>query len=288
MRVFLIRHGETEHNVAGLLAGATDSILTNHGLNQAQRLGQYLVKTRSLQFAHVFASDLQRAANTAREITSAQNTVESDLSGTEPTIVKELREQDFGSFELVSWSKQRDTTSRRLKAGDDGFQPKESKEQMAVRADIFLDDYLLPLLPLDEDAEQNVAVVSHGLFLASLWRALLCRFKPMTVTFGPTVRHLIGIRPVEFLSSWSNTGYLEIEVRIDNTFTDTVIEGVSPLSTDRIDVEDRLNAKMLICAVNSTEHLIGLKRTRGGVGSSVVDDKQKKLDTFFKKPKTTE
>lgn len=286
MRVFLIRHGETEHNVAGLLAGVTDSVLTNHGLIQAQRLGQHLVKKRCLQFTQVFASDLQRAANTAREITSAQSTVPSGPAVIEPTIVKELREQDFGSLELVSWSKTRDADSKTAKEGDTGFQPKESKDQMKERADVFLDDYLLPLLPLDDEAEQTVAVVSHGLFLASLWRTLLGRFRPLTVTAAPAVQHLTGMRPVEFLSSWSNTGFLEIEIRMNSATIGTGAQGVSPAETDRAGLENRLHARMRICAVNSTEHLIGLKRTRGGVGSSVVDEKQKKLETFFKRPRT--
>jgi hypothetical protein len=38
-------------------------------------------------------------------------------------------------------------------------------------------------------------------------------------------------------------------------------------------------------AVNSRQHLVGLKRTGGGVGSSRHDDKQRSIDTFFKKRK---
>lgn len=40
-----------------------------------------------------------------------------------------------------------------------------------------------------------------------------------------------------------------------------------------------------IIAVNSIEHLRGLKRTRGGVGSSVHSESQKSLETFFKRKK---
>ena len=36
-----------------------------------------------------------------------------------------------------------------------------------------------------------------------------------------------------------------------------------------------------VVAVNQTEHLAGLKRQRGGIGSSAHDDKQAKLQAFF-------
>lgn len=40
-----------------------------------------------------------------------------------------------------------------------------------------------------------------------------------------------------------------------------------------------------IHTVNSRKHLTGLKRTGGGVGSSRHDEKQKKIETFFKRRK---
>jgi len=42
MRLYLIRHGETVDNVAGLYAGMKDSPLTNHGVEQIKRLGSYV------------------------------------------------------------------------------------------------------------------------------------------------------------------------------------------------------------------------------------------------------
>lgn len=45
--------------------------------------------------------------------------------------------------------------------------------------------------------------------------------------------------------------------------------------------------KMTIRAINCKDHLKGLKRTGGGVGSSQFDEGQKKIETFFKKRKTS-
>jgi len=39
---------------------------------------------------------------------------------------------------------------------------------------------------------------------------------------------------------------------------------------------------MKILAVDSKDHLAGLRRTRGGIGSASHDSRQKRIDQFFK------
>ncbi|KAK5102270.1 hypothetical protein LTR70_000056 [Exophiala xenobiotica] len=283
MRLLLIRHGETEHNVAGLLAGVTDSRLTNHGLIQAQRLASHLVRKRQLRFSQVFASDLQRALRTAQETCELQNAQDKD-SQIRPFALTLLREQDFGSFELLPWNRSEDAHEKDPSPGDPGFRPKETAESLKARADTFLDDFLQPLFALDEESELTVAVVSHGLFLAALWKVLLLRFKPSTVSMGPEVLPPGARRPLEYLPAWSNTGFLELEIRqlpVVNPDQQLTSPEPNTVSTPA----GKLSATMKICAVNSKEHLANLKRTRGGVGSSAADDKQKRLENFFKRPK---
>lgn len=281
MRLFLIRHGETEHNVAGLLAGVTDSLLTNHGLIQAQRLGSFLIKQKYLIFSHVFSSDLKRAYRTANEICQSQNSEHPTLQ-VEPIQLALLREQDFGSFELQPWNQRKKSPS----PDDPGFVPKETKAAMTVRADAFLDDSLLPLLALDDEQEQIIAVVSHGLFLGALWRALLLRFRPLTISFDAVVLHLRSAKPIEHLPAWSNTGYLELFVKNIAHAADKEIsaQDITVLSQKPAS----LNATMKIMGVNNKAHLNSLKRTRGGLGSSTSDDKQRRVDSFFRKPKVEE
>lgn len=45
------------------------------------------------------------------------------------------------------------------------------------------------------------------------------------------------------------------------------------------------NLALVVKAVNSQEHLSGLKKTRGGIGSLKYDEKQKTVDSFFKRQK---
>src|ERR1700722_4741257 len=168
MKLLLFRHAETEHNIAGLLyvilfgslwpslltihsAGVTDSALTNHGVLQTQRLGSYLADRH--RFTQVFSSDLRRAYMTAKAIEDAQKSKHTDVGDMTVVQLELLREQDFGSFECMPWSSKRSeiTTDKLPKPEDAGFRPKETSEAMAKRADIFLDDYILPQLAIDHE-----------------------------------------------------------------------------------------------------------------------------------------
>ncbi|ETN43721.1 uncharacterized protein HMPREF1541_02880 [Cyphellophora europaea CBS 101466] len=282
MHLLLIRHGETEHNVAGLLAGATDSKLTNHGILQAQRLGKFIASTRKLQLTQIFSSDLQRAWMTAAEVCKSQLAEHGPNSALDEVIkLPLLREQDFGSLELVPWASKRADdafTTKVPSATDPDFKPKETAEQMQVRADQFLTDFLHPVLALGSN--EQVAIVSHGLFLSSLWRALLRRFPSHNITIGPDVGPLGPSRPLEYIGSWSNTGYLELAIH-DRCQQDGDEHSQLHPSSPATFTGFGLN----VLAINRKDHLENLKRTRG-VGSAAYDARQQQIDGFFKRPTT--
>ena len=139
--------------------------------------------------------------------------------------------------------------------------------------------------------EPVVLVVSHGMQLSVLWKCLLKRFAPHAVALGPDVRLRDSRAPgagIEHLGGWVNTGYLSLRIqplpapqpgaqperKVDPSFgtQSDVLPGGS-LASWGLDV----------LAVNSREHLRGLKRTGGGVGSSRYDEGQKSIDSFFRK-----
>lgn len=295
MHVFLIRHGETEHNVAGLLAGVSDSRLTNHGVQQTQRLGRYLASHRSLRFTRIYASDLQRAYMTAEEIQKHQTAQWSATGIPEVVRLPVLREQDFGSYELVPWASRRAQhalDSRTPNPQDPAFRPQETSESMTLRADAFIADFILPLATSlweteHDSAKECVAVVSHGLFLSALWKSLLSKFNAGGVVLGPNIEVLNYGRPLEYLPSWHNTAFLELTVRrkagdvgtgsttAENGSTQPQNEYWTPF----------YDCCMIVHAINNRDHLLDLKRARGGIGSAAYDAKQKSLDGFFKRPK---
>lgn len=89
MRLWLVRHGETEANVAGLYSGHAPTPLTERGIAQARTLNTLLNR---VPFEHVLCSELERAQHTAQLVLEGR-----DL----PLQVKpELNEMFFGDWEM--------------------------------------------------------------------------------------------------------------------------------------------------------------------------------------------
>lgn len=250
MRLFLIRHGETVDNVANLYAGTRDSALTTHGVLQARRLAEHLAQRLPATSVHYFSSDLQRAVRTAEAIRAA-------ACGKDGAVVVqqlvELREKDFGTGE-----------GERFGTGKDKpHEGAESAESMKARVDTFLDKHLLPVLsPRSEDA---VVIVAHGILLSILFKRLCEHLSSGAFTVAPEVQRASNPYPaggVPVLPSWSNTGYLE-----------AVVTSSAPAAWSSI--------KLHVAQVNCVDHLKGLRKTRGGIGSARFDEKQKTMDSFF-------
>lgn len=86
----LIRHGETPANLDGVWHGSTDTPLTERGLQQALRVARHVAE-RHADAAALYASDLQRARETARAIEQALAL---------PLVLDaRLREYDLGQWE---------------------------------------------------------------------------------------------------------------------------------------------------------------------------------------------
>lgn len=270
MRLFLIRHAETEHNVSQVLAGVTDSALTTHGVLQAKRLGAYFA-TNGIRFTTVFSSDLQRTVITAGEIVNAQfENSGAENGGIQRVQLPLLREQDFGSREGTLWNS-RIATASLLDETHPDFRPKETHEAMSARMDTFIQDFMAPLLAVDAVEPQTVAVVSHGIILSVLWRCMIKQFPAGAVSLGPEAPLPSPQRPVEYLPGWTNTGYLEIIV--------------TPLAADAVGIANNAplsRYKVRIERVNSKAHLSNMRRIPG-VGSSTFDARQKDITTFFQK-----
>jgi broad specificity phosphatase PhoE len=86
--IYIIRHGKTEMNKAGLLQGRSDYSLNEEGVLQAREAYERL---RGVHFDHVFTSPLSRAVQTAEIV----------VPGTVPVVDRRLIEMDYGPFEGV-------------------------------------------------------------------------------------------------------------------------------------------------------------------------------------------
>ena len=93
-RYVILRHGETNHNAAGIIQGSSDfSRLTASGVQQARTAGEQL-EALDVRFQRVYASPLTRAQQTYQEVGQA-------YGGSLPDAVslRELREVDLGPWE---------------------------------------------------------------------------------------------------------------------------------------------------------------------------------------------
>lgn len=94
MRLILIRHGETEDNANKICQGQKDSHLSEKGIEQAKKLG---LRFKDRKIDAVYSSNLQRAANTAKEILSYHPNLKLQKD-------KRLNERYFGALEGKSYS----------------------------------------------------------------------------------------------------------------------------------------------------------------------------------------
>ena len=202
----------------------------------------------------------------------------------------------------------------------------ESNEAMAARVDRFLESFLLPLFDDDgKNHECVVAIVSHGMLLSHFWQRLLQHLPRRSLKIAPEITAARGNVILEHLGGWSNTGYLEISftnsetpISKDDTEENLSIQqpgstesdtlptpvppplqpegadvSIAPTQKDEPAPEGKEAPRTLtgwsttILAIDSKAHLQGLKRQRGGIGSLAHDENQKKLDTFFKRPRLT-
>src|SRR5690606_2771793 len=85
-QVFLVRHGQTDWNLAGRRQGTEDIPLNAAGIAQAQQLA---AEAHVLGVQRVVSSHLERAQKTAAILASA-------LGLEQPLVVEGLHERDYG------------------------------------------------------------------------------------------------------------------------------------------------------------------------------------------------
>jgi broad specificity phosphatase PhoE len=153
LRLYIIRHGETEWSLSGQHTGRTDLPLTPHGEDEARALHPWLSR---IVFARVFVSPLQRARRTC-ELAGLGATAE---------VEPDLAEWAYGDYEG-----QLSRDIRKVRPGwsvfRDGCPNGEMPDQVAARAERLL----ARLCAVDG----SVALFSHGQFsrvVAAQWIGL--------------------------------------------------------------------------------------------------------------------
>ena len=156
--LYLIRHGETDHNASGRMQGWLDIPLNSMGFHQAKLLAH---RFRGKRVAAVYTSPLVRAAETARAVAEAVSVT--------INIDERLREYNMGD-----WS---GMTFEEIVRSEPNFSAHgpveipvpngESAQQMYARVSSFLREVT------ERHPDQRVVAVSHGGTLAMVVATML-------------------------------------------------------------------------------------------------------------------
>jgi len=189
VRLYLIRHGETEWSLSGRHTSRTDLSLTAKGADAARELAPWL---RGVPFAHMLTSPLRRARQTC-ELAGLGAAAETAL---------ELSEWDYGDYEgLRSADIHKDRPD--WDVFQDGCPHGEAPQQVSDRAD--------RLIASLHGTDGDIALFSHGQFgcvLAARWIGLAAA-EGQHLSLGPASLSILGHRPgypgVRSIALWNAT-----------------------------------------------------------------------------------
>lgn len=163
MKIYLVRHGETDWNKVGKLQGQCDVPLNKYGISLAEKTAEGLA---GVPFDAAFSSPLCRAADTARIILGKRNT---------PLCMDDrLKEIGFGVMEATDYilaKQDKEHPIYKFFKTPSDYQPPEggeSFEQLYARSAEFLREIILPL----EGKLETVLIVGHGAMNRSLLNPL--------------------------------------------------------------------------------------------------------------------
>lgn len=161
----LVRHGQTDWNLAGRLQGRTDIELNETGRHQARSLGRFL---KGKGWDLLLASPLARAQQTAALIAE-------QLGAETGPAVHTLTERSFGPLE------------GRIMAEVSDLEAAEVQHELETHQQI-LDRALPALLQLvQEHAGRRIMVVSHGATMRTIRDALAGSRQPQGVENGEVI-----------------------------------------------------------------------------------------------------
>ena len=148
MRLFLVRHGQTDWNVMERAQGGADRPLDDTGVRQTAALAEAF---REVAVGRVVTSDLARSRDTARAIAEA--------TGSELVVEPLLRERHFGEMEGMFYSELREFFNRES-AGDDERRNHIRPPGGESFADLWA--RLERAMPLIRSGPDSQVLVSHG------------------------------------------------------------------------------------------------------------------------------
>lgn len=205
MRIYLVRHGETQWNVEGRIQGWKNSKLTEKGIKDALALGRYL---KEVNFKCVYTSPFERAYDTAKYIVGHRQ-------------CKILVNDNFRELNFGQWEGQ-DFNTVRSNYPDEEYNlwnaPASYISVGGENIDEFLKRVKAGLLEIINNNHQgNILLVTHALVIKAIYNII--RQLPLediwnAPKIGNTSLTILevdkGLNNVKILQE-ANTEYLNVE-----------------------------------------------------------------------------
>lgn len=157
MKLYFIRHGETNWNVEGKIQGSYDSTLNNKGILQAQELSHKVIES-NINFSKIYSSKQKRAYQTA--------TILGDAISVECIPFEGIEEINFGEWEGLSWI---EVKEKYPKEYDEWKRNRRyTKSPKGESYQDLLDRVLFAVHKIIATNHENVAIVTHSAVIMCL------------------------------------------------------------------------------------------------------------------------
>ena len=149
MKLYVVRHGETDWNKKKFMQGNTDVSLNETGISQAKMISE---KLKDVNFDVCYSSPLSRAYDTASIICNGKVNIQID---------NRLEERELGEYEGKESSLYNSEYYWNLKI-DSSDKGVESPKDLLKRISSFYDDLL------EKHNDEVILIVSHGAIVRGL------------------------------------------------------------------------------------------------------------------------
>ncbi len=157
MKLYMVRHGETNWNIENRIQGQQDTELNEKGRQQARELADKLAGG-DYQISVIYTSAKKRACETAQIV--------GDKLGVKPKIQPGIEEINFGKWEGYMWKQVREQFPQEYQIWRDNRRYQVPPEGESYQQ---LLDRLLPALgEIAKGSEGNALVVTHSAVIMTL------------------------------------------------------------------------------------------------------------------------
>ncbi|MDF2908406.1 MAG: pspB [Herbinix sp.] len=157
MKLYFIRHGQTDWNEAGKIQGSCDIDLNSNGLMQAEALCSKLLE-KAYPITKIYSSKQKRALQTA--------TIIGQTLHIEPIAISGLEEVNLGHWEGLSWS---EIMERYPTEYEEWYQHRRySKPHQGESYEDVVERALAAIHTIIKENDGDVAVVTHNAVIMSL------------------------------------------------------------------------------------------------------------------------